>query len=1091
MATRKAITLVSGLFQEVNTPTDKLDFAGNTTADLGENTNLYYTDARSRAAVSVTDSGGDGSLAYNNSTGVITYTGPSSAEARAHFSIASGSGLTYNSGTGEFGTSAIPNGQLANSSLTIGSTSVALGATQGTFAGLTSLASTTLIAGTEDAANSIEIGSGNITFEGSTADANETILTAADATGGDKTLTLPNETGTILTTASSIANSNLANSSLTIGATGIALGATASTISGLTSLTSTNLVAGSGANSILLGSGNITFEGSTANDFETSLTVTDPTADRTITFPDATGTVALLSSLSIASGSGLTYNSSTGEFSTNAIPNSQLANSSVTVGSTGIALGGSATTITGLSSITSSAVVTNDNGFRVRDNSDNTKQLAFECSGISGSTTRTLTVPDANGTIATQAYVNSQISAEDLDVQTDSGNIDVDLNSEALILTGGTGIDTSATGTTVTYAIDSTVTTLTGSQTLTNKTLTSPVLNTSLSGSAFLDEDNMASNSATKVASQQSIKAYVDTEIAGVPQGDITAVTAGTGLSGGGTSGGVTLNIDSTVTTLTGSQTLTNKTLTSAVLNDTISGTSIKDEDNMASNSASHLATQQSIKAYVDAEVAGITGDITAVTAGTGLSGGGTSGAVTLNIDSTVATLTGSQTLTNKSLTSPAITGSLSGDAFLDEDNMASNSATKVASQQSIKAYVDSEIAGISADITAVNAGTGLSGGGSSGAVTLAIDATVATLTGSQTLTNKTLTSPTISSPSITGDISGTGNLILTSTDAGSSAAPEFELYRNSASPADADYLGQVKFTGESDDGSKEVYAKVTGKIDDASSGTEDGIIEFAHRKAGSNVITGRFKSTVFQLLNGTDLDVDGTITGNLTGNVTGNVSGSSGSTTGNAATATALQNARTIAGVSFDGSANISLNNNAITNGAGYLTSVGTSNIDDDAVTYAKIQNVSATNRILGRDSSGAGAIEEITPANLRTMINVEDGADVTDATNVNAAGAVMNSDTTTAAMQFVVDEDNMSSDSATKVPTQQSVKAYVDSQAGATEFADNVFRVKDNSDASKKLAFECSGISGSTTRTMTVPNTDGTISTESFATAIAVALG
>ena len=62
----------------------------------------------------------------------------------------------------------------------------------------------------------------------------------------------------------------------------------------------------------------------------------------------------------------------------------------------------------------------------------------------------------------------------------------------------------------------------------------------------------------------------------------------------------------------------------------------------------------------------------------------------------------------------------------------------------------------------------------------------------------------------------------------------------------------------------------------------------------------------------------------------------------------------------------------------------------------------------------------------------------------------------------------------------------------AGAVnEFSDNVFRVKDNSDASKKLAFECSGISGSTTRTMTVPNTDGTISTESFATAIAVALG
>ena len=52
-------------------------------------------------------------------------------------------------------------------------------------------------------------------------------------------------------------------------------------------------------------------------------------------------------------------------------------------------------------------------------------------------------------------------------------------------------------------------------------------------------------------------------------------------------------------------------------------------------------------------------GDITAVTAGTGLSGGGTSGAVTLSIDSTVTTLTGSQILTNKTLTAPVINGGL------------------------------------------------------------------------------------------------------------------------------------------------------------------------------------------------------------------------------------------------------------------------------------------------------------------------------------------------------------------------------------------------------------------------------------------------
>lgn len=59
---------------------------------------------------------------------------------------------------------------------------------------------------------------------------------------------------------------------------------------------------------------------------------------------------------------------------------------------------------------------------------------------------------------------------------------------------------------------------------------------------------------------------------------------------------------------------------------------------------------------------------------------------------------------------------------------------------------------------------------------------------------------------------------------------------------------------------------------------------------------------------------ITGNVVGNITGNVTGNTSGTSGSTTGNAATATALQNARTIAGVSFDGTANILLDTDDIT---------------------------------------------------------------------------------------------------------------------------------------------------------------------------------
>lgn len=99
------------------------------TDDIGEgSSNLYYTDARARASVSVTDSGGDGSLAYNNSTGVFTYTGPSAAEARAHISATTATGVTYDSGTGVVALASIPNSSLTNSAVTVNSNSVSLGA---------------------------------------------------------------------------------------------------------------------------------------------------------------------------------------------------------------------------------------------------------------------------------------------------------------------------------------------------------------------------------------------------------------------------------------------------------------------------------------------------------------------------------------------------------------------------------------------------------------------------------------------------------------------------------------------------------------------------------------------------------------------------------------------------------------------------------------------------------------------------------------------------------------------------------------------------------------------------------------------------
>ena len=162
-------------------------------------------------------------------------------------------------------------------------------------------------------------------------------------------------------------------------------------------------------------------------------------------------------------------------------------------------------------------------------------------------------------------------------------------------------------------------------------------------------------------------------------QGDITGIVAGTGLTGDASSGEATLNVvggtgitanandievdTSVVTTLSGTQTLTNKTLTTPIINGTVSGTAIKDEDDMTSNSSTHLASQQSIKAYVDAQVA--------------------------TKDNTDEITEGS---TNLYFTNARADARIAN-AIKDEDNMASDSATHVPSQQSVKAFVEAQVA--------------------------------------------------------------------------------------------------------------------------------------------------------------------------------------------------------------------------------------------------------------------------------------------------------------------------------------------------------------------------------------------------------------
>ena len=158
--------------------------------------------------------------------------------------------------------------------------------------------------------------------------------------------------------------------------------------------------------------------------------------------------------------------------------------------------------------------------------------LVLESEGISSNDNDT-TIPTS---AAVKDYVDTQITAEDLDITTDSGTIAIDLDSETLTISGGTGLDSSATGNAVTLAIDSTVTTLTGTQTLTNKTLTSPVINTGISGTAFLDDDTFATATATTLASSESIKAYVDTQVA-------TVDTLPEVLANGNTTGGTDISV--------------------------------------------------------------------------------------------------------------------------------------------------------------------------------------------------------------------------------------------------------------------------------------------------------------------------------------------------------------------------------------------------------------------------------------------------------------------------------------------------------------------------------------------------------------------
>ena len=549
----------------------------------------------------------------------------------------------------------IGNSSLSNSAVTVGTTSISLGASATTIAGVSDLTAGSInIAGNVIKSNDstiVEIGggdglsvagnltvAGNMTVSGSTTTVSSTNTTIADQfieLGTGRTGSASGDAGIVIergSDANAIIGFDESADEFIVG-TGTFTGSSSG------NLTFTHGTLSSAGNKIYKAGTahavSLVASSSLAGNVTLTLPVNDGDSNQLLA-TDGSGNLSFISATA-ASGAGLSdlSDDSTPSLGGNLDMN---GNDIITLSNGNIDLlphGTGKVIIDGNG--TSGGVLIHDGNVDIRSGTGAVSKIKFYCEVSnahaqtlqaqphSAGSSAVLTLPIATGTLIgtgdsgtvsntmlAGSIANAKLSNSTITIQDDSSTQDAVALGETLIFEGGSGVTTTVTDNKVSIATDGSIVTETSTDTLTNKTLTSAVLNGTISGTSIKDEDNMASDSSDHLATQQSIKAYVDAQITAEDldfqadsggalsidlDSETMTFTGGTGIDTSGSGNTVTFAIDSTVATLAGTQTFTNKTLTSPKINEDVAVTATATELNFVDGVTSAIQTQLDNKA--------------------------------------------------------------------------------------------------------------------------------------------------------------------------------------------------------------------------------------------------------------------------------------------------------------------------------------------------------------------------------------------------------------------------------------------------------------------------------------------------------------